>query len=142
MAAKSRTERRVVLAKTLTILLLTGPYTSQYADIACHIAEKALEQGHRVNLFLYMDGVHIPKKGQVTKNFPNILEHLKKLIGRGLKVKSCVRCASARGYVEGGENIEAEAFPTSQYIEGAAITEIYDFPRWMKESDKVISLGD
>lgn len=130
------------MAKTLTVLLLSGPYSSQYVDIACQIAEKALEQGHRVNLFLYMDGVHAPKKGQMTKKFPNIEERLKKLVGKGLKIKSCVRCASARGYVEGVENMETETFPTTQYIEGAKITELYEFPRWILESDKVISLGD
>ncbi len=128
--------------KTLTILLLTGPYSSQYADMACEIADKALEQGHKVNLFLYMDGVHLPKKGQLTKRFPNIEEHLKKLVSKGLRIKSCVRCATARGYVEGVENLETEAFPTTQYIEGATITELYEFPKWILESDKVISLGD
>ncbi|MEM2915260.1 MAG: DsrE family protein [Candidatus Bathyarchaeia archaeon] len=130
------------MAKTLTILLFAGPYSSQYADITCKLAEKALEKGHKVNLFLYMDGVHMPKKGQLTKKFPNIEEHLKQLVSKGLNVKSCVRCASARGYVEGAEDIETGTFPTTQYIAGVTITELYEFPRLILESDKVISLGD
>lgn len=131
-----------ILEKTLTILLTSGPYTSQYADIAIKIAEKALGQSYKVNFFLYMDGVHIPKVGQITKRFPNIEEKLKKLTSKGLNIKACVRCASARGYVEGVENIETETFPTSQYIDGAFITELYQFPLWIIKSDRVISLGD
>ncbi|MGP3668268.1 MAG: DsrE/DsrF/TusD sulfur relay family protein [Candidatus Bathyarchaeota archaeon] len=130
------------MAKTLTIVLLTGPYTSQYADIACHIAEKALEQGCKVNLFLYMDGVHVAVKGQITNNFPNIEENLKKLIKKGLKVKACVRCASARGYVEDGKTVETGVFSTSRYVEGVTITGIYELPKWISESEKVIVFGD
>jgi len=91
-------------------------------------------------MFLYIDGVHVPKKGQRTMKFPNVEERLKKLVQKGLSIKACVRCASARGYVE-GEVRETDTFPTTQYIEGASITEIYAFPSWIKESDKVISLG-
>jgi len=128
--------------KTLTLYLLSGPYTSQCTDIACELAQKALEKGYRVNLFLYIDGVHVPKKGQRTVKFPNVEKRLKKLVQKGLSIRACVRCASARGYVEGeAPETEIDTFPTTQYIEGADITEIYAFPSWIKESDKVISLG-
>lgn len=128
--------------KTLTILLLTGPYTSQLTDVALDIVEAALVKKYRVHLFLYMDGVHVPKRGQVTARFPNVEQRLRRLIASGMEVKCCVRCASARGYVEGSEDIVTGQFPTSQYLEGAVITEIYDFPRWVAESSKVISLGN
>ena len=118
------------------------PYTSQCTDIACELAQRALEKGYRVNLFLYIDGVHVPKKGQRTLRFPNVENRLKKLVPKGLSIKACVRCASARGYVEGEvPELETDTFPTTQYVEGASITEIYAFPAWIKESDKLISLG-
>ena len=49
--------------KTLTIILTDGPYISEYADMAYKIAKAALKE-HRVNIFLYLDAVHIPKLGQ------------------------------------------------------------------------------
>lgn len=127
--------------KSLTVYLLTGPYTWQSTDIALELAERALMKGYSVNLFLYIDGVHIPKKNQRSLRFPNAEERLKKLITLGLKVKACVRCASARGYVDGPEDMETGIFPTSQYVAGATITEIFEFPRWVKESDKVVAFG-
>ena len=47
--------------KTLTIVLTDGPYISEYAEIASKLAEEALKQ-NQVNIFLYLDAVHIPKK--------------------------------------------------------------------------------
>jgi len=128
--------------KTLTIYLLEGPYTYQDADIALQISEKALQKGYTVNLFLYLDGVHVPKTGQKAAKFPNVEDRLVKLIGLGLNVKACVRCAAARGYVEGERREETRVFPSRQYVEGAYITSIYDFPDWMKRSDKVIVFGE
>ena len=46
--------------KTLTIILTDGPYISEYADMACKIASEALKIS-QVNIFLYLDAVHIPK---------------------------------------------------------------------------------
>lgn len=47
--------------KTLTIVLTDGPYISEYAEIAYKLARAALKQ-YKVNIFLYLDAVHIPKK--------------------------------------------------------------------------------
>jgi len=49
--------------KTLTIVLTDGPYISEYAEIAYKLAENALKH-YKVNIFMYLDGVHIPKRGQ------------------------------------------------------------------------------
>ena len=56
--------------KTLTIVLTDGPYISEYAEIACKLAETALKK-YKVNIFLYLDAVHIPKKGQNPSFFTN-----------------------------------------------------------------------
>lgn len=118
--------------KTLTIILTEGPYRSQYADIAFEIANSALNNKYKVNIFLYMDATHIPRKGQNPHSFPNVLEKFKGLVDRGTDIRACIRCATARGYA-----CDAK-FP---YIEGISITNVYDVPEWIKESDKVISLG-
>ncbi len=118
--------------KTLTIILTEGPYRSQYADIAYEIAKSALGNNYNVNMFLYMDATHIPRKGQNPHSFPNVLEKIKNLVDKEVDIRACVRCATARGYA-----CDAK-FP---YIEGISITNVYDIPEWIKESDKVISLG-
>lgn len=56
--------------KTLTIVLTDGPYISEYAEIAYKLADAALKQ-YQVNIFLYLDAVHIPKKGQNPSFFTN-----------------------------------------------------------------------
>lgn len=118
--------------KTLTIILTEGPYRSQYADIAYEIVKSALDNNYKVNMFLYMDATHIPRKGQNPHSFPNVLEKIKNLVDKEADIRACVRCATARGYA-----CDAK-FP---YIEGISITNVYDIPEWIKESDKVISLG-
>jgi len=118
--------------KILTIILTEGPYRSQYADIAYEIANSALNNKYNVNIFLYMDATHIPRKGQNPHSFPNVLEKIRGLVKRGVDIRACVRCATARGYA-----CDAK-FP---YIKGISITNVYDVPEWIKKSDKVISLG-
>jgi tRNA 2-thiouridine synthesizing protein D len=39
-----------------------GPYISEYTEIAYKIAKAALKHYH-VNIFLYLNAVHIPKVG-------------------------------------------------------------------------------
>jgi tRNA 2-thiouridine synthesizing protein D len=119
------------VSKTLTIILTEGPYRSQYVEIAHNIAESAIRNGYRVNLFLYMDATHIPKKNQNPHSFPNVGEKLKYLIKNGADVRACVRCATARGH----------ACDKSAYLTGVSITSVYDIPGWVLESDKIITLS-
>lgn len=117
--------------KTLTIIITEGPYRSQYIEIAHNIVESALNNQYNVNLFLYMDATHIPKKNQNPNSFPNVVHRLKKLIEKGVDVRACIRCATARGY----------ACDKSAYLSGVSITSVYDIPEWIKKSDKVITLS-
>ncbi|MCJ7446013.1 MAG: DsrE family protein [Methanotrichaceae archaeon] len=119
--------------KTLTIVLTDGPYISEYADMAYKIAKAALKNC-RVNIFLYLDAVHIPKIGQNPVNFSNAGQLFQKLAILGVRVVACSRCAAARGYFsEDGE--------CSDYLPGIKITSIYDLAEMFSESDKVISLS-
>ena len=115
----------------LTILLTEGPYRSQYADMAYEIANSALNKGYKVNLFLYMDATHIPKKEQNPHSFPNVAEKFRKLIKKGANIKVCVRCATARGH----------SCAQKPYIKGVEIKSVYDLAGWIDESHRVISLG-
>lgn len=116
--------------KMMVIVLLDGPYISQYADIGYNVAKTALNLGYDVKIFLYMDGVHILHKDQNPRALPNISQTFEELIKKGCEIKACIRCAAARGYVD-----------ESHYLEGIEITSVYDLAEWMDENSKVIMLG-
>lgn len=117
-------------AQVMVIVLLDGPYISQYADIGYRMAKSALKLGYGVKMFFYMDGVHIIRKDQNPRDFPNISQIFEKLIKKGCEIKACVRCAAARGYTD-----------QSHYLEGVEITSVYDLAEWMDENSKVVILG-
>ena len=116
--------------KTLTILLTDGPYISEYAEMAYKIANAAL-MNYNVNIFLYMDALHIPKLGQHPQQFPNAGKLFLNLADRGAIIRACPRCGMARGYCP--EN-------TKDYPEAIKITSLHDFQRMIAESDRVISI--
>lgn len=119
--------------KTLTIVLTDGPYINQNAEMAYRIARAALGR-YRVNIFLYLDAVHIPKRGQRPVQFMNLADLFQELASMGATIRACPRCASSRGY-------SAENGVCPEYIDGVLITSLYDLERMIGESDKVISLS-
>jgi tRNA 2-thiouridine synthesizing protein D len=124
--------------KTLTILLTDGPYISEYAEIAYKLAENALKQYH-VNIFLYLDAVHIPKKGQSPSFFTNIGELFSGLTEKGAEIRACARCAAARGYIPEEEIVKGTN--CRDYLPGIRITSLYELSEMLNKSDKVISLS-
>jgi tRNA 2-thiouridine synthesizing protein D len=120
--------------KTLTIILTDGPYISEYAEMAYKIAEEALQRCE-VNIFLYLDAVHIPKRDQEPSLFGNVGFMFQELAMRGAVVRACVRCAAARGYLADEQGICPDYYP------GIKITSLYDLAEMLKNSDKVISLS-
>lgn len=144
--------------KTLTIVLTDGPYISEYAEIACKLAESALKQ-YNVNMFLYLDAVHIPKKDQNPSFFINAGELFSGLAEKGVIVRACARCAAARGYqiTENRENLNenrvedlegnftegklAKESNCRDYVHGIEITSLYELSEMLSESDRVVSLS-
>ncbi len=120
--------------KILTIVLTDGPYISEYAEIAYKIAEAALKQ-YQVNIFLYLDAVHIPKAGQNPSLFANAGELFRELANEGAVVRACARCAAARGYLPKEDGV------CQEYYEGIKITSLYDLAEMLKGSDRVIALS-
>lgn len=123
--------------KTLTIVLTDGPYISEYAEIAFKLAEPALRD-YIVNIFLYLDAVHIPKRGQNPSFFLNIGELFTELAEKGAVIRACTRCAIARGYT-----IEEITNKTNcrDYYPGIKISSLYEFSEMLSKSDRVISLS-
>ena len=124
--------------KTLTIVLTDGPYISEYAEIACKLAESALNQYH-VNIFLYLDAVHIPKKGQNPSFFTNAGELFSGLAEKGAIIRACSRCAAARGYRAEEETVNGSN--CRDYFSGIKITSLYELSEMLSRSDRVISLS-
>lgn len=120
--------------KTLTIILTDGPYISEYAEMAYRIAMEALKIS-QVNIFLYLDAVHIPKRGQKPSFLGNAGQFIQELAERGAVVRACARCAGARGYLAEEDGI------CSDYHQGIKITSLYDLAEMLKMSDKVIALS-
>jgi len=118
--------------KTITIILTDGPYISEYAEIACKIAKAALKK-HHVNIFFYMDAVHIPKKGQNPAIFANAGELFQELARDGARIEACPRCANARGYHDDSTG--------EDYLPGIGITSLYSLAEMLEESDRVVALS-
>ena len=118
--------------KTLTIILTDGPYISEYAEMAYKIAKAALKE-HHVNIFLYLDSVHIPKIGKNPSLFANVGRLFQELSERGAVVRACSRCATARGYLPKEDGV------CPDYYSGIKITSIHDLAEMLNGSDKVIT---
>jgi tRNA 2-thiouridine synthesizing protein D len=127
--------------KSLTIMLFTGPYSSQYADHMCRIADRALDKSYGVQIFLYGDGVHSQLTGQNPKVFFNVGEALTKLAEKGAVIKSCVRCSTARGYVEGEFDEKEGRYPSSKAIDAVKIYSLYGYVEMLGSTDRAITLG-
>jgi tRNA 2-thiouridine synthesizing protein D len=119
--------------KTLTIILADGPYISEYAQIAYRIADAALKR-YKVNIFLYLDAVHIPKRGQNPAFFAGEGELFADLAERGAVIRACSRCAVARGYSANEDGY------CEDYHDGTKISSLYDLPEMLSKSDRVICL--
>jgi tRNA 2-thiouridine synthesizing protein D len=115
----------------MTILLTDGPYISEYAETAYKIASAA-QKKYRVNIFLYLDALHIPKTGQRPQLVTNAGNLFLDLAKNGAKIRGCPRCGSARGY--NPEN-------TTDYPDQIKISSLYELQEMIAESDKVISLS-
>jgi len=124
--------------KTLTIVLTDGPYISEYAEIAYKLAGAALQQ-YKVNIFLYLDAVHIPKKSQNPSFFTNAGQLFSGLAKKGVVIRACARCAGARGYLPEEEVLQGNN--CRDYFPGVRITSLYELSEMLSKSDRVISLS-
>ncbi|MEM3564289.1 MAG: DsrE family protein [Candidatus Jordarchaeaceae archaeon] len=117
------------LQKTLLILLFESPYQHDSAEHAYEIARAALRKGHKVNVFLMMDGVYSPIISQNAENLRMraVSDKLSELISMGARVTMCRVCAEVRGVVD------------EMLLEGVDVGGIYDLADMVAESDVTIS---
>jgi tRNA 2-thiouridine synthesizing protein D len=111
--------------------LCDSPFQYESADQVYEIAQAALRKGHKVNIFIMMDGVYNPITSQSGKplNLITISEKLEDLINKGVKVTACRVCMELRG-------VEEKLFPKGLDVGG-----IFDLSDMIANSDVVINFA-
>ncbi len=120
----------------LGFLLTGGPFDSQRWRTAHDMGRAALEQGHEVTYFHYLDGVLVPVTGQDLPDCADTglydempVEKVRGLLADGATVICCGLCVDARG-------IDAE----TDYPDGVEVGLLPDLADLLGEADRVISL--
>ncbi|MBI5345316.1 MAG: DsrE family protein [Deltaproteobacteria bacterium] len=111
----------------VTIVLQDAPYGNEKVWNALRLSQALVSVGTKVRIFLYGDSVIAAKKGQnPPKGYYNISEMLKGLVEKGVEVRSCLTCTSARGLTD------------EDFVEGVAIGKTIDLARWVSEGGQVM----
>lgn len=115
---------------TIGFLLTAAPLQTEHPETAFRIAEAALDKGHDVQMFFYLDGVYNPNQCQT---FPDLAvmphDRVRTLLDKGAKIVACGICVNARGLQNGRD-----------YVEGVVVGGLPDFAEIVSESDRLISL--
>ncbi len=114
----------------LGFLLTLGPFQFENWETAASIAEAALDKGHEVKFFYYLDGVYNPIKYQTFPDLPVMpKDRWAKLLEKGGTITACGICVNARGLEKGKD-----------YIEGVKVGGLPDFAEIVGEVDRLITL--
>lgn len=118
------------------ILLTGGPFDSQRWRTAYELGRAALNKGHHVTYFHYLDGALVPVADQTLPDCSDSglfdempTELFQELLEDGATVLCCGLCVDARG-------IDAE----TDYPEGVEVGLLPDLADILGDADRVISL--
>jgi len=82
----------------LGILFFNGPYQAESAETVVKLASKALDKGHEVRIFCYMDAVNAALENQKDiEGIFNIETGFKEILEKGAVVRLCNLCLLVRG---------------------------------------------
>lgn len=85
----------------LGILFFDGPYQAQASETVVKLANAALDKGHEVRIFCYMDAVNAVLENQKkVEGIFNIEEGFRKILDKGATVRLCNLCLLVRGTVK------------------------------------------
>jgi len=114
----------------LGIVLTRSPLQHQHEETAYGLAMAALDAGHDVHIFCYVDGVYGPMKRQSMQEIPVLpRDHFVALLERGAEIMCCGLCVNARG-------IDAK----TEYPRGVAIKMLPDLADLISDCDRVVAL--
>ena len=82
----------------LGILFFAGPYQAQAPETVVKLANAALDKGHSVRIFCYMDAVNATLENQKeVEGIFNIEQGFKEILEKGATVRLCNLCLLVRG---------------------------------------------
>ncbi|SEW30029.1 DsrE/DsrF/TusD sulfur relay family protein [Natrinema salifodinae] len=120
----------------LGVLLTGSPFDSERWRTAYELGRAALNAGHAVTYFHYLDGAYVPVTGQHLPDCSDAglydempTEKFQELIDDGAEVICCGLCVNARG-------IDADA----EYPDGVEVGLLPDLADILGDADRVISL--
>ncbi|WP_227378428.1 DsrE/DsrF/TusD sulfur relay family protein [Haladaptatus halobius] len=120
----------------LGFLVTGGPFDSERWRTAYELGRAALDAGHEVTYFHYLDGAFVPVADQELPDCSDAglydempTEKFQTLVADGAEVICCGLCVNARG-------IDAE----TDYPEGVELGLLPDLADILGEADRVISL--
>ncbi|MFT4890329.1 MAG: tRNA 2-thiouridine synthesizing protein D [Halobacteriales archaeon] len=120
----------------LGVVLTGGPFDSERWRTAYELGRAALDGGHEVTYFTYLDGILVPVTGQhfaecadngLYDEMPT--EKFQELLDDGAEVFACGLCVDARG-------VDAE----TDYPDDLKIGLLPDLADLIGEADRVVSL--
>lgn len=115
---------------TLGIVLTRSPMQHEAVETAYGLASAALDKGHGVQMFCYIDGVYGPMKGQEFPDMPVLpRERFMVLLERGAQIMCCGLCVNGRG-IDG----------RTAFVDGTTIGMLPDLANLVSDCDRVISL--
>ncbi|MCL2691538.1 MAG: DsrE family protein [Candidatus Bathyarchaeota archaeon] len=113
---------------TFTLIIYDAPMAKERALTALRFAWTADLEGHKVQIWLFENGVYLAKKNQKpAQGLTNYGKMLEELIKAGVEVKACIVCAEARGVT------------VTELIDGVKLATIHELIEWTASSDKTIS---
>jgi tRNA 2-thiouridine synthesizing protein D len=112
------------------ILLTEGPFQTQKWETAYNIGKAALERGHEVKYFLYLDGVYNPMRTQKFPEWEKMpKDRFEELVRLGAEIIACGICVNARGLEDGKD-----------YFDKVKVGGLPDFAEIIGEVDRLITL--
>lgn len=114
----------------LGFMLTLGPFQFENWETTYNIAKAALDKGHEVKMFLYLDGVYNPIKLQTFPDMPVMpKDRFAELVAKGAKIIACGICVNARGLEKGKD-----------YIPGVTVGGLPDFAEIVSDVDRLVTL--
>jgi tRNA 2-thiouridine synthesizing protein D len=113
----------------ITFNVQTGPYTFQNIDTVYELAKRALDRGHEVAIFLYVDSVGAMSVNTSTPGDRNIPQRLSELAEKGAFIRGCGACAKYRGYKR------------DEMVEGTRLAGTAVLGEMIATSDRFINFG-
>ncbi|MHA1145380.1 MAG: DsrE family protein [Candidatus Helarchaeota archaeon] len=105
------------------------PYQHEKTSTLINMATAALQEGHEVSIFMYMDGVYGPFREQHLEKGKTFSQLFAELIKNGAVISLCSECVKTRGLSK------------DDLIEGVKIGGIYSgLALPLEEADRIISL--